>query len=953
MIIEEKRIKLNEIIKRNNLAELKSYVKENSITPEKFNNFNDILIESIENNASSEIIEFIISQRLGKNLNYYTYNNESRFDNRIIKIPIYSAIINKNYEISNLLLKFNANINYVINGCNIIEYLLTYEQPVITIKSLRYILNNGFNRKNINKDLIFNLIKTKQNHALKIIIKFYRRLDSNTILNTFLISMYKNKIPCSRRELVNLLSQLHPIEIDDTMYEHAIYYNNDDAVKILFENDESEANRLFIRIIKYNILENAINSNNYNLIEKVLSYKTFCYQYQGFKRKKLRLTEIIDKYIPLVLRKPENITKLVIKTFLMESNKINQDSNRDYDIRYLIYLLNMFIRENRIDLVNYLISSQDYKLTKDDINTKDIKGEYPVVTAVVNKHSDLFKKLIKIGADINTKNKELSSLLLLSIRYSPNLAEFLLDMPNLNINDINKKGDYPLLEAMNNEYVELVALIIDYSKKNNIILDVNKADCNKNYPLLVSIHHNNYLFFQMLLKYSRNYNIILNINEKNSLDSYPLLTAISNNNIYMTNLLINYAEEFNINLDINETDLQGNYPLIIAIKNNNSKLIQLLFDYSNRHNIVLNINNGHKNSLNSPFLEAFQQNNMSIIYLLIEYGDKHDIKIDVNREGCNGNYPLLAAVKNNSIKDIKFLMTYAEKHQIILDVNKKDNTNNFPFFEAIINKYEDILHLLIEYCNKNNIILNMNNKGHGGISPFLASILTDNISIIELIIEYSQKHNIILDINEKDDYNFYPLLTVINRGNVTVAKLLIKYAMDNNIILDFNDSDREIGEMCPFHYAISRNDMEMIKLLINYGEKCNVIIDLNGKDQRGNYLFLEAVHQDNIEAVQLLIDYAERNNIIIKINEKDCFDNYPLFMAIYRGNATIVRLIIEYCRRHKIKLDINQPNEFGCYPLDYLLDEHCNEITKLLIDYASKNNIIMKRRSHNKRRKYF
>ena len=36
-----------------------------------------------------------------------------------IKVPIFSAIINKNFKASHLLLKNNANINYVANDCNI------------------------------------------------------------------------------------------------------------------------------------------------------------------------------------------------------------------------------------------------------------------------------------------------------------------------------------------------------------------------------------------------------------------------------------------------------------------------------------------------------------------------------------------------------------------------------------------------------------------------------------------------------------------------------------------------------------------------------------------------------------------------------------------------------------------------------------------------------------------
>jgi len=956
MAKEEKIIKLMEFIKKNNLSDLKNYIRENSIIPEDFHNFNEILIESIKNNISLEIIEFLIKERHEKDLNYYIYSSDDINSKKIIKVPIFIAIMYKNFKVSNLLLKNNANINYVANNYNIIEYLMEYEQPNITIKSLKYILRNGFNRNYIKKDLLINLIKKNQNIALKMIIDFYKRLDTNTILNTFLIDMYKNRIPCSKKELNNLFTQLHRIDVDDTMYEHANYYGNKDAIKILFENDESEANRLFIRIIKYQILDNAIQSENRNYIEKVLSYKTFWYQYQGFKRKKLRLSEILDTYIPKVMNKSFNIIKLVIKTFLIESiTKSNQNSNRNYDIHYVIYLLNMFIRCNRMDLVYYLMDSEDFKLMRDDINIKDIKGEYPIVTVVISKNFELFKYLLKIGADINTKNKENSSLLLLSIHHYPDLAKYLLTLPNLNINEMNKKGFYPLLEAIHNNYIELAKSIIDYAYKYNIILEINKADdSEKNYPLLEVIRHNNIPLFQTLLLYSSKYHLILNINDKNVLNSYPLLAAISHNNTTIVKLLIDYACEHHIELILNEIDYRDSYPLIEAIQQNNIEIIQLLLEYSNQHNVVINLNNHRDNDYNtknSPFLEAFQQNDISILNLLIEYADKHNIKIDINRKGKDGNFPLLVAVKENSIMKVKFLMHYAKRHHIILDINRKNKSNISPLTEAIVNRKKDILQLLMEYSNENNLILNMVDKGFYGTSPFFASILSKDYSITELIMEYSQKHNIVLNINEKDDSHYYPLIVAIDRNDLKMAKLLINYATANRITLDINNKDRELGEMCPFHIAISHGHMEMAKLLIDYGEKNNVIIDLNGKDQRGNFLFLEAVNQDNLEAIQLLMEYAERNNIPININEKDLFENYPLFMAIYRGNEAVVKLIMDYCERHKILLNMNQTDEFGSYPLDYCISDDSTEISKLLVNYAKKHHIILKR-SHHKRRKY-
>jgi len=346
---------------------------------------------------------------------------------------------------------------------------MKYELPNITTEHLKYILRNGFNRNYIKKDLLINIIKRNENIALKMVLNFYKRLDNHTILNTFLINMYKNRMPCSQKELINLFRRLHHIDVDDTMYKHAIY-NGNETIKILFENDESEVNQLFTRIIQYKILDNAIQSDNINYIKKVLSYKTYWYKYQG---KKLKHSGVMDTYVPKIIDKPLNIIKLFINSFLIESvNNSNQNSYRNYDIHYVIYLLNMFIRYNRMDMVYYLVEDEKYKLTKNDINTRDIDGEYSIMTAVISKNLELFKYLLNIGADINTKNKENSSLLLLSINHYPNIAKYILTLPNVDINEVNNNGSYPILEAVRDNSLELIKSIINYSNKYGITLEL-------------------------------------------------------------------------------------------------------------------------------------------------------------------------------------------------------------------------------------------------------------------------------------------------------------------------------------------------------------------------------------------------------------------------------------------------------------------------------------------------
>ncbi|ORX44702.1 hypothetical protein BCR36DRAFT_300990, partial [Piromyces finnis] len=249
---EEKRKELKDIIKNNNKTGFVNYIIENDTNLSELNNNEfDILIYAIENEASLKIIDFIINQ------DYYKYLNYSIYIHQIEKVPLFSAILNNRFEVSDLLLKNKADINYSINNKNdgdIISYL--YKHKKLCNKNLNYILCHGYNTYylfNINSDLIPKFIKSYKNTFLKIIFKHYI-FDNSFILN--LLKLYKNSISISKLQLENsIIKERNKLRINDYTYE--CYYrdaakeNNNEAIKIFFENDNSELNIIFRRINLY------------------------------------------------------------------------------------------------------------------------------------------------------------------------------------------------------------------------------------------------------------------------------------------------------------------------------------------------------------------------------------------------------------------------------------------------------------------------------------------------------------------------------------------------------------------------------------------------------------------------------------------------------------------------------------------------------------------------------
>jgi len=108
------------------------------------------------------------------------------FVNKDFIIPIYTSVANNNFNISNLLLDYGADINYTKN-CNylynIIIYL--YRNKLLNFENLMYILDNGFEIYKAYDNIIDNFIGSNYFDTSKEEDKKYFEY-SNSFLEIFL-----------------------------------------------------------------------------------------------------------------------------------------------------------------------------------------------------------------------------------------------------------------------------------------------------------------------------------------------------------------------------------------------------------------------------------------------------------------------------------------------------------------------------------------------------------------------------------------------------------------------------------------------------------------------------------------------------------------------------------------------------------------------------------------------
>jgi len=703
---------VKEIIQFNDTELLQNFFKENHVDSRTYNNFNDILIFSIKANVSVGNIQFIINQRHDKTLNFFNNKNET---------PLLVAVAENRFDVADILISHDADINYMANNYETIDFL--YKNNQLNTKNLKYILNHGLNEKNITSSFIEKLIITKKNEFLETLFVYYNKFN-NFFVDRFLL-LYKNKTPLSKKELEWMVpKEKNKLIVNEEMYKIANNSKNWEAFRILFENDGSEDGIRWNRIIQYNVLENAIKFNDPKFVKKVLRYAV-----NLSERKNLSHENMINPCRAIFCHNMNEKTNQETYPFLeaikqnnLEIVKLLVDYANAYDIIINInerdywwgnYPLLEAIKQNNIEIVDLLVSYDYQKMN--EINKKIELKNYPMLEAIKYKNIEIVKRLIdyaehhNIIININEKNALRHNPIQNAIQHNNiPIVQLLLDYTSNHDIMINLEELFKASVKQNS--IEMVNVFMDYANEHNLKININDLDEWDNSSLMEAISRNNLNMVKLLMTYAKNHEILININERNSFGSFPLFEATSNNNDEIVETLINYANDHKIIIDLNKKDHQKNYSLMKAIKLNNQYILKLIIDYANRHNILLSINDKYHDEEtgkeNYPLLETVNQNNIDLAKLLIAYANDHKIELMLKDKTELYSNSLIQAIEQNNVNMIKLLLDYSYEHNINLYIEKYPWGSPYnPYYKAIPKNNINIVELLTDYIQKNNITL--------------------------------------------------------------------------------------------------------------------------------------------------------------------------------------------------------------------------------------------------------
>jgi len=883
-------------------SKFEEYIKKNSSVLETLKNEKfDILICAIENNVSKEVIEKIIDSYSDKNFNYgikvvKTNNDKMKITKKFIgyinhfqnsdftnqnlkyhydelydyptvesdsfkfkscinysKTPLFAALSINKFDIADLLIEKGSDINFNNDKEDII-YSLYYEN-LLNCENLKYILNHGYKipkccQENDNKIYIW--IKSFDNNYLEIYLKYLQSLtdknkQSQLIKNQYyLLSLYYENYNAvivlfnfdyTEKNEINILYKLYILfKKDDLKYKKFLERINDD--KLLFKIENFYCNDKSYNICNKEgaIEESYINESKYKQIKNKI--------YESFNKLDViskRSRDDIKKQVINII-KNESIVKLknYIETNYVVINELSYGNGNSFDI--LIYSIQ---NNSSKEMIEYIVSLYD-NLNYSRSSIRSLRNELlrkkvhrDMLTFLVgynandiensednsNEFKYQFEWNVPLYTAIANNNFDIANMLMkngANINYEKDVIKYLYDENHLNSE--NLKFILRTNEYNNNKDSNEIITSIDSFKKNN----------NYNIYNLIKewiIKEKNQLL-EIYLKYCNKNNKLIKT------EYYEC--AIQHNNY--TSFIILFDNDSN-----NKNEIIYEIIKIICCNFNDRKFTSFSDDEDdqyishivrNEHRVVTTVDSDYKerekyknfirgiNSLN--FNKEFYFNNCSseeikknIFINTIKLNNiKLVIKKNIDSVGelLEKRFEILKLLKNN---DKIFLEKYIKDNNI-----KLNSLNTYDFDVLIYSIENNISEDLIEYM-----------------------VSLKNYDTLNYHIKYRNKYNSVSEDSYRTTFKT-PLVCAIENNKFKIADLLLKYGYDINYSEQFLDENDNIKDFDIIEYLYNKDYFGtelscygLMYLLINgYIIKNSTIIEKvinkitynNGKNQEDN-----------------------------------------------------------------------------------------------------------------------
>jgi ankyrin repeat protein len=330
------------------------------------------------------------------------------------------------------------------------------------------------------------------------------------------------------------------------------------------------------------------------------------------------------------------------------------------------------------------------------------------------------------------------------------------------------------------------------------------------YPLLEAIINNNIDIVKLLINYAEKNNLNLEINERNDENYFPIFGAMDNNNLELFKLIVIYAVEIRkVRLKIHEEEIikviskNLDYVHLKELSDISNEFMKLLYRYDEKKLITI------KYSKNS--------------YYFLNYYKKISEQIEKKkkeREKDHIDTLLTLECKKSNIEKVKLLIKDKS-----IDINEMNKDGDTPLIIACkireaSEQDKKRKRKLIKYLLRHEKI-NVNKKSNYGINPLLVACYFNNKEAVESLLKYNA------DITIQDNKNNLPLHIAYYLNNPEIINILeSKDKSLTNVINAFGENPMDIDEEIKINskdknYIIDSSDSEY------YGYSSNVTNDIS------------------------------------------------------------------------------------------------------------------------------
>ena len=964
--IEEKRKNIMEKIKTNDILQLKEYITKNHILITCYNNeYFDILIYAIENDAFAEIIKYIIVFYVS--LNFTVYDKIERKH----KSPLSCAISLNKFSIAKLLLENGANINYKIYASDIVYKL--YNEHLLNTKNLGYILDHGYN---ISSKLITMLVRNNKNDILKRIINFYV-FDNIFILK--LLSIYKNHIHLSSKQLNDIiLNEKSKIKIEHEWYFEALYYNNHEAITILYHNLYNEHNLFFDKYELYKLFDKAIYDHNDEFIKNLFTSNWFdshnfkIEEYLSSTRIRYRL-DIVDYFIEKILSADNsfnykevnfenillnileinNITFNFIKRFMKKS--LNHDT---FDFNYVNFE-SVLATMNKLRDINEIDKQGFYKLCEvligDALNHKtfsfennnfetsfSIISQYYFEDADFLYYSDLmnlfiersfalpsftfksvnFEKILKIMNGVIEKRKA-------DIEGLFKLMKFIIEKsfghPTFDFKDVQFENILFILSQYSYDdqngfyfFSYLIKLVIEKSFHHQTF-SFNMINY-KNVILILRQFNDNISILKYFIKESFNLKSF-NLNTENFEKLLLASNRVKDESFikYIIDNILNH-EAFNFDESIKPKEV-----ILIASKINDLYIFQYIIDRIFQHKSFefnpLNIEN--------ILMATTKIKNNNYVQYIIKYifsSNKLNNGVS-NYKIIHYDKIIISAIHHNQICVLQNIFDYLSNfnsletldlEKLLLSASKIDN----------INAMKIILKMLSDKSSDDGTISIINKDLNTSYYSLIFNVLIKlrDLKTVKYIMENNELKSSI-DINEKDKNQEYPIIVasyIVNDDPkaITIFEYLLECGANCNV--------KDVNGTSLFLLAIKNQNYIILQRLFKQNSTIQLDIDVNSTCS-----LMKAVYYNQIDKVETLINNKIIDNHCNTNQEKEAIlKDCPIIESVNMFTPLIVSYLQNNHEIFEVLLkqsDINELDGYGYSIIHYSILKNDIETLNLLI----------------------